>query len=60
MEEFDNTLELYEKTFDDSFPMFSMSGTPPKEVIKIINECIEKNKDVYDLGYLTLDGDTLY
>lgn len=60
MKELDEALDRYEKKFDDSFPMFSMRGTPLKEVVKIINECIEKNKDVYDLGYLTLDGDTLY
>ena len=60
MDELDKALELYEKTFNDSFPMFSMSGKPQKEVIQIINRCIEENKDVYDLGYLSLDGDTLY
>lgn len=60
MKELDDALELYEKTFDDSFPMFSMSGTPLKEVIQIINRCVDENKDVYDLGYLTLDSDTIY
>lgn len=60
MEELNDALKLYEKTFDDSFPMFSMSGSPPKEVIEIINKCVKENKDVYDLGYLTLDNDTLY
>lgn len=60
MKELDEALNRYEKKFDDSFPMFAMSGTEAKEVIKIINRCIDENKDVYDLGYLTLDGDTIY
>lgn len=60
MNELDNALELYEKTFDDSFPMFSMIGTPPKEVVQIINKCVREKKDVYDMGYLTLDGNTIY
>lgn len=60
MNELDTALELYEKAFDDSFPMFSMIGTPPNEVVEIINKCISEKKDVYDLGYLSLDGDVLY
>lgn len=60
MNELDTALELYEKTFDDSFPMFSMMGTPPNEVVEIINKCISENKDVYDMGYLSLDGNVVY
>lgn len=60
MTELDSALELYEKTFDDSFPMFSMIGTPPNEVVKIINTCISEKKDVYDMGYLSLDSDVIY
>ena len=31
-----------------------------KEDIEIIKECVEKKKDVYELGYLTLDLDVRY
>ena len=31
-----------------------------KEDIEIIKECVEKKKDVYELGYLTLDLDVSY
>ena len=55
MKELDEALELYEKAFDDSFPMFSMMTTEPSEVVEIINRCIAEKKDVYDLGYLSLN-----
>lgn len=60
MDEFEKALDLYEKTFDDSFPTFQMMSRPPEEIIKIINECVKKKKDVYELKYLTLDEDYLY
>ena len=31
-----------------------------KEDIEIIKECVEKKKDGYELGYLTLDLDVSY
>ena len=36
---------------------FNLKNT--EEIIDIIDECIEENKDVYDLGYLSLD-DIMY
>ena len=51
MKELEKSLKLYEEKFDDIFPMFQMSGKPPNGIIKIINECIEKNKDVYERGH---------
>ncbi len=55
MAELDEALDNYNKKFDDTFPMFAMMCKPQNEVIKIINDCIEKETDVYDLGYLDLD-----
>ncbi len=52
MNDFDDALELYEQTFDDTFPMAMMSGYEPKEVIDIIEKCVKENKDVYDIGIL--------
>ena len=60
MNELDKALELYEQTFDDSFPMFSMVTKPPDEVVDIINKCASAKKDVYDMGYLSLNDDTMY
>ncbi len=60
MKELEKALKQYEETFDDMFPTFAMTGKPPEEMIKIINECIEKKKDVYELGYLKLDDDIMY
>ena len=55
MNEFEKALALYERTFDDSFPLSSMITKPSDEVVKIINECVSEKKDVYDMGYLSLD-----
>lgn len=52
-----NALNKYYDVFDDSFPTIPMSGHTEKEMIAIIDECISKNKDVYDLNYLYL-GET--
>lgn len=55
MDKLDEALNLYEVTFDDSFPMSSMITKPPDKVIEIINRCVSEKKDVYDMGYLSLD-----
>lgn len=54
--ELEKAMNVYEQTFDDSFPMAVFSGTSPEEVVDIINKCVSEKKDVYDMGYLTLDG----
>lgn len=60
MEELDKALELYRKTFNDSFPSFVFITVKTEEVIDIINKCVNAKKDVYDMGYLTLDDDVIY
>lgn len=55
MKELEKALELYEKEFDDSFPMFCMRCRPHDEVVEIIHKCVDAKKDVYDMGYLSLD-----
>ena len=61
MKELDKALELYEKTFDDSFPTIPLLMDKSKtEVVEIINKCISEGKDVYDMGYLSLDNDSIY
>lgn len=60
MNELEKMLNLYEETFDDSFPMFSFMGTEENDVISIIKKCVDAKKDVYEMGYLTLDEDVMY
>lgn len=61
MTELDAALKLYEQTFDDSFPTIPLlMDNSDEKVVEIINQCISKNQDVYDMGYLTLDKDTIY
>ena len=55
-----DAMEQYEEVFDDTFPRSQMTGRSDAEILQIISECIKKKKDVYDLGYLTLDDDVLY
>lgn len=61
MAEIDKAIELYEKTFDDSFPAIPLLMDKSKaEVVEIINKCVSEGKDVYDMGYLSLDDDIIY
>lgn len=60
MDELEEALKAYEKTFGEAFPMFPMRTTPINEVVDIINKCVSAKKDVYDMGYLSLDKDVLY
>ena len=61
MDELEKALEAYYNAFNDNFPTVPlMAGRSDTEVIDIINECLEKDKDVYDLGYITLDENTEY
>ncbi|MDR1773337.1 MAG: hypothetical protein LBR30_00450 [Clostridioides sp.] len=61
MKEIDTALDLYYEIFDDSFPSIPLRWTySDEEVIEIIKKCIAENKDVYDMGYLTLDDDIMY
>lgn len=47
-------LELYENTFDDSFPTIPMSGRTEEEMIDMINKCVSEKKDVYEMDYLDI------
>lgn len=49
-------LELYENTFDDSFPTIPMNGRTEEEMIDMINKCVSEKKDVYDMGYLDIEA----
>ncbi|MGF0148055.1 hypothetical protein ACQRDF_11725 [Lachnospiraceae bacterium SGI.054] len=58
-EKLQKALERYKKKFNDDFPTIPFDSREDAEIIDIIDECIEENKDVYDLGYLSLD-DIMY
>jgi len=51
-EELMDLILKYGDTFGSSFPMFQMGGLEEDELKKILGECIEKKKTVYQLGYL--------
>jgi hypothetical protein len=51
----------YAKRFKNGFPSYQiMSSHDEGETIDIIKECLEKNKDAYQLGYVTDNEDTVY
>lgn len=54
-EDLTSALEEYEIMFKDGFPTMAFMGRSEEETLQIVNECLEKEKDVYDLGYLSLD-----
>ena len=59
-EELKKAYDEYKKKFKDEFPTVPLAERmEDEEIIEVINECIEENKDVYDLGYLSLD-DIMY
>lgn len=61
MEKLDEKLKEYAERFDDGFPMIPLGwGKTDEEIIAIIDDCLEKGKDVYELGYVTDDEDVLY
>lgn len=54
-------LDSYWKRFGDVFPTIPLAkGRTDEEVIAIINECLTKGKDVYELGYASNSRDILY
>ncbi len=57
MNDVNGAIKLYENTFGDSFPTVPLlMEKSDEEVIEIINVCVAKKKDVYDMGYLSLDA----
>jgi len=46
-------LNEYNERFGEGFPMIPLGwGRTDEQVMAIIEECLEKNKDVYELGYV--------
>ena len=53
-------LEKCEERFE-TFPTIPLClGRSEEEVIQIIGRCLQEGKDVYELGYLSLDTDICY
>jgi hypothetical protein len=53
--------EQYYEMFGESLPTFQICrGRTDAEIDAILRECIEKGKDVYELGYCTLNEDVQY
>ena len=53
MDKLDKALELYEKTFSESFPTIPLlMDNSDDEVVEMINKCVSQNKDVYGMRFL--------
>ena len=61
-DELKKSISDYEQFFGMDFPDYNFiyKGTPEKEIVKIINECLEKKMSVYDLGYCSIFDDTQF
>lgn len=60
-EKLEKLLFKYLQKFGDGFPTFQlMAGRTEKETIAIIEECLKKGEDVYQLGYCTIDLEVDY
>lgn len=56
-----NLYDQYREMFGENLPAFQICrGRTDEEIDAILKECIEKGKDVYELGYCTLDEDICY
>lgn len=61
MQAIDKKMIEYAKRFGNGFPSFQiMDSHNDEETIKIIDDCLEKGKDAYELGYVTDNEDTVY
>ena len=57
----DEKLDAYAEKFGEGFPMMPLAwGRTDDEVIEIIDDCLSKGKDVYELGYVEDDDDVMY
>ena len=50
-------MKSYYRAFGDTFPSYP---NPPENAVEIIRDCLQKKKDVYELGYLSLDDNIIY
>lgn len=56
MDKLEKKLQEYRERFREGFPTFQlMRSRTDDEVIEIIDECLEKGRDAYDLGYVSDD-----
>lgn len=54
-------MDEYFDRFGESFPTVPlMWGRTDEQVIELIDECLSKGKDVYELGYVDIDEDVKY
>ncbi len=54
--EVETAIKLYDATFEDAFPTIPLlRRMPDDKVIEMINKCVAEGKDVYEMGYLSLD-----
>ena len=53
-EKLQKAYDAYKKKFNSDFPTIPLAESmEDAEIIEMIEECIEVNKDVYELGYLS-------
>lgn len=57
----DKMMIEYAKRFGDGFPSFQIMRTrSDDEIVVIIEDCLEKGKDAYELGYVSNNEEIEY
>lgn len=50
----------YNDFFNDTFPSYPLRGRGDEECVRIIKDCLERQKDVYELGYIDRPKHDIY
>ena len=55
----------YKNKFYADFPIYHFEyhfseAEAEKKILEAVNQCVEKGKDVYQLGYVLLEEDVMY
>jgi len=57
----DKMMEEYAAKFGDGFPSYQiMRSRTEEETIEIIKDCLEQDKDAYELGYVSDEEEIEY
>lgn len=60
MEELKTAMDKYKKQFGDEFPTFCFMHLSFEEMVSIIEQCLDAEKDVYEMGHLDEGGQVMY
>jgi hypothetical protein len=60
MEELKIYMLIYNQKFSENFPCFYFKNMNPENIIEIIKNCVIKEKNIFELGYVKLEDGIEY